>query len=144
MGSHLNIKHLGREAGAVVEAFHVALGSRRLVPSRTSAGNLPAHGERSPGRPSSSPAVSGNGRASSDKGRQRGPIEGFGIGFRRPGMIPTRLPSLVACGFDVVALDPKVILAEGKLSEAGTCKAGMPGPGTRQGWHFSGVRRGLG
>jgi hypothetical protein len=31
----------------------------------------------------------------------------------------------MACGCDDVALDRKVILAEGKLSEAATCKAWM-------------------
>ena len=50
----------------------------------------------------------------------------------------------MACGCDEVALDLKVILAEGKLSEAATCKAWMLGAGTRPGWHPSGVRGGIG
>jgi hypothetical protein len=139
---------------------------RRLGESRASPGNPRAHGERSPGRPSSSPASSGKGRESSGKGRessgkgressgkgressgkgressgkgressgkgracsergrQRGPIQGFHIGFSRPGMIRTRPPNLVACGCDDVALDLKVILAEGKLSGPGASAIG--------------------
>jgi len=63
MGSHLNIEYLGVEAGAVVKAVQVALGWRSLGPSRASSGNPRAQGERSPGRPSSSPASSDKGRA---------------------------------------------------------------------------------
>ncbi len=59
-------------------------------------------------------------------------------------MIRSHPPTLMACGCDEVVLDLKVILAEGKLSEEATCKAWMPGPGTRPGWYPSGVLGRLG
>lgn len=59
-------------------------------------------------------------------------------------MIHACPPILMACGCDEVALDLKVILAEGKLSDEATFRTGMPGAGTRPGWHPSGVRGGIG
>jgi len=63
MGSHLNIEFLGVEAGAGVESAHLALGWRSLGSPQAASDNPREHGERSPGRPSSSPASSDKGRA---------------------------------------------------------------------------------
>jgi len=187
IGTNPNNRSLGVAPSTGVGSVHGAWWYRCLGESRASPGNPRAHGERSAGRPSSSPASSGKGRESpgkgrespgkgrespgkgrespdkgrespdkgressgkgressgkgrespdkgrkspgkgracSERGRQRGPIQGFDIGFSRPGMIRTRPPNLVACGCDDVALDLKVILAEGKLSGPGASAIG--------------------
>ncbi len=109
MGSHLNMEYLGVVAGA---GAWVPLGLPRASLGRTTNDlrDVRVHLRR--------PRTKG--RACSERGRQRGPIQGFDIGFSRLGMLRPRPPSLMACGCDEVALDLKIILAEGKLSDEAT------------------------
>jgi len=88
------------EAGAGVESVPLAWVCWSLDSSRVSSGNYRSHGERSTGRLSSSPASPDKGRACSDEGRQRGPMQGFDIGFRGQGMIRHHSPNHMASGCD--------------------------------------------
>ncbi len=88
------------EAGAGVESVPLAWVCWSLDSSRVSSGNYRSHGERSTGRLSSSPASPDKGRACSDEGRQRGPMQGFDLGFRGQGMIRNHSPNHMASGCD--------------------------------------------